>query len=81
MQVGGLSNIGLDVMSDLGVAQCARALSNLRDVLSDAGPDVIKKTAKSFPYQSTLDNCDMQAKHLTIEVIEKGNYRHFHLKH
>ena len=77
MQVGGLSNIGLDIMSDMGLSQCARSLSNLRDLLSDVGPAVIKQTAKSFPYQSILDNCDLQGEHLTIEVIENGKYRYF----
>ena len=71
LQVDGLSNVGLDIQSDCGLAQCARSLSNHRDMLSDIGPAVMNSTANVFPYQSTLDNCDLQSEHLTIEVIEK----------
>ena len=71
MQVNGLSNIGLDIMSDLGLSHCARSLSNMRDLLADVGPSVMKNTASKLPYQSILDNFDFQSEHLTIEVIEK----------
>ena len=71
LQVDGLSNIGLDVLSGLGLAQCARSLSNHRDMLADIGPQVMNSSASSFPYQSTIDNCDMMSEHLTVEVIEK----------
>ena len=71
LQVDGLTNVGLDILSDMGLAQCARSLSNHRDMLADIGPAVMNNTACVFPYQSTLDNCDLQSEHLTIEVIEK----------
>ena len=34
LQVDGLSNIGLDMLSDQGLAQCARSLSNHRDMFA-----------------------------------------------
>ena len=71
LQVDGLTNLGLDILSDMGLAQCARSLSNHRDMFADIGPEVMNKTAAVFPYQSTLDNCDLQSEHLTVEVIEK----------
>ena len=71
LQVDGLSNIGLDILSDMGLAQCARSLSNHRDMFADIGPSVMNATAACFPYQSTLDNCDMMQEHLTIETVEK----------
>ena len=71
LQVDGLSNVGLDILSDLGLGQCARTLSNLRDMFADIGPTVMNNTACLFPYQSTLDNCDLQSEHLTVEVVEK----------
>ena len=79
LQLDGLSNIGLDSMSDIGLAQCARSLSNHRDLLADIGTAVLDNTAWSFPYQSTLDNCDIQSEHLTIEVIEKETIDTSHL--
>ena len=71
LQCDGLSNTGLDMLSDMGLAQCARSLSNHRDQLADIGPEVIHSTAAQFPYQSTLDNCDLMAEHLTVETVEK----------
>ena len=71
LQVDGLTNVGLDILSDLGLAQCARSLSNHRDMFADIGPAVMNNTACIFPYQSTLDNCDLQSEHLTVEVVEK----------
>ena len=71
LQIDGLTNIGLDILSDLGLAQCARSLSNHRDMLADIGPQVMNTAAANFPYQSTIDNCDMMSEHLTVEVIEK----------
>ena len=71
LQVDGLSNVGLDMLSDMGLAQCARSLSNHRDQLADIGPQVIHSTAAQFPYQSTLDNCDLMTEHLTVETVEK----------
>ena len=71
LQADGLSNIGLDILSDVGLAQCARSLSNHRDMLADIGPGVMNATAACFPYQSTIDNCDFMTEHLTIETVEK----------
>ena len=71
LQVDGLTNVGIDILSDLGLAQCARSLSNHRDMFSDIGPAVMNNTACAFPYQSTLDNCDLNTEHLTVEVVEK----------
>ena len=71
LQVDGLSNIGLDMLSDMGLTQCARSLSNHRDMFADIGPSVMSATAACFPFQSTIDNCDFQQEHLTIETIEK----------
>ena len=71
LQVDGLTNVGLDILSDLGLAQCARSLSNHRDMFADIGPAVMNNTACSYPYQSILDNCDLQSEHLTVEVVEK----------
>ena len=71
LQVDGLTNNGLDILSDTGLSQCARSLSNHRDMFAEVGPKVIGATACHMPYQSTLDNCDFQSEHLTIETIEK----------
>ena len=71
LQVDGLSNLGLDTLSDLGLTQCARSLSNHRDLFAEVGPQVIDSTAALCPYQSTIDNCDYLREHLTIETIEK----------
>ena len=71
LQCDGLSNVGLDLMSDTGLAQCARSMSNHRDILAEIGPIVMNTTASNCPYQSTLDNCDIQSEHLTIETVEK----------
>ena len=71
LQVDGLSNIGLDILSDAGLTQCARSLSNHRDMFAEVGPQVVDATACLLPYQSTIDNCDFQQEHLTIEIVEK----------
>ena len=71
LQVDGMTNQGLDILSDVGLAQCARSLSNHRDLFAEVGWDVMNSTAANFPYQSTLDNCDLQSEHLTVEVVEK----------
>ena len=55
----------------MGLAQCARSMSNHRDMFAAVGPEVLDRTASSFPFQSTLDNCDLQTEHLTVELIEK----------
>ena len=71
LQVDGLSNIGLDMLSDMGMAQCARSLSNHRDMFADIGPEVMNTTVALYPLQSTIDNCDLQSEHLTVESVEK----------
>ena len=71
MQMDGMTNLGLNLLSDCGLSQCARSLSNHRDLFADIGNAVMDNTAASFPYQSILDNCDFQNQHLTLEVIEK----------
>ena len=71
LQADGLTNVGLDLMSDAGLAQCARSMSNHRDMLAEIGPIVMSTTASDCPYQSTLDNCDIQSEHLTVETVEK----------
>ena len=71
MQMDGLNNQGLNLLSDCGLSQCARSLSNHRDVFADVGRAVVDNTASNFPFQSLLDNCDINSEHLTVEVIEK----------
>ena len=71
LQLDGLSNLGLDILSDCGLAQCSRSLSNHRDLFAEVGRAVMDNTAASFPFQSILDNCDMQSEHLTVEVVQK----------
>ena len=71
MQVDGITNLGLDILSDVGLTQCARSLSNHRDLFAEVGTQVMHSTAANFPYQSILDNCDLQSEHLTVEVVEK----------
>ena len=71
MQVDGLNNQGLNILSDCGLTQCARSLSNHRDAFADVGRAVVDNTAINFPFQSLLDNCDINREHLTVEVIEK----------
>ena len=79
MQVDGLSNVGLDMLSDFGLGQCTRSLSNLRDRLAELGPKVMASTASHSPYQSTLDSCDFQREHLTLEYVEKELINTTHL--
>ena len=79
LQVDGLNNIGLDTLSDLGLTQCARSLSNHRDLFAQLGPNVMSLTAVRCPYQSTIDNCDFQSEHLTVETIEKETIDTSHL--
>jgi hypothetical protein len=71
MQVDGLTNMGLNILADVGLAQTARTLSNHRDLFAEVGIDVMNSTAARYPLQSTLDNCDLQSEHLTLETIEK----------
>ena len=71
MQVDGITNLGLNILSDVGLTQCARSLSNHRDLFADVGTQVMHSTAANFPYQSTIDNCDLQSEHLTVESVEK----------
>ena len=71
LQVDGLSNIGLDMVSDMGMAQCVRLISNHRDIFADIGLEVMNTTAALYPFQSTIDNCDFQSEHLTVESLEK----------
>ena len=78
-QMDGLTNKGLDVLSDCGLAHCARSLSNHRDLFAEIGRSVIDNTAKNFPYQSILDNCDLMQEHLTVEVVEKETVDTSHL--
>ena len=79
LQVDGLNNIGLNMLSDMGLTQCARSLSNHRDMLAQIGQNVMKLTAGKCPYQSTIDNCDFQQEHLTVENIEKETMDTSHL--
>ena len=79
MQMDGLSNLGLNLLSDCALSQCARSLSNHRDLFADIGCAVMDNTASDFPYQSILDNCDIQTEHLTVEVIEKESVDTSHL--
>ena len=79
LQVDGLSNVGLDMLSDVGLSQCARSIANHRDQFADIGLDVMNSTASKFPYQSTLDNCDIQSEHLTVETVEKETIDTSHL--
>ena len=79
MQVDGMTNMGLNILSDVGLAQCARSLSNQRDLFADVGTKVMQSTASSFPFQSTIDNCDMQGEHLTVESVEKETVDTTHL--
>ena len=71
LQVDGLSNMGLDVLSDCGLTQCSRSLSNHRDLFAEVGRAVMDNTAASLPIQSILDNCDLQQEHLTLEVVQR----------
>ena len=71
MQVDGITNLGINILSDVGLSQCARSLSNHRDLFADVGMQVMHTTAASYPYQSTIDNCDLQSEHLTVESVEK----------
>jgi hypothetical protein len=71
MQVDGITNLGLNTLSDVGLSHTARSLSNHRDLFAEVGTEVMHFTAAKFPYNSTLDNCDLQSEHLTIEVVEK----------
>ena len=71
MQVDGITNLGMNLLADVGLTQCARSLSNHRDQFADIGTQVMHSTAATFPYQSIIDNCDLQSEHLTVESVEK----------
>ena len=79
LQMDGLTNTGLDILSDCGLTQCARSLSNHRDLFAEVGRDVIDNTSKNYPYQSILDNCDLMREHLTVEVVQKETLDTSHL--
>ena len=71
LQADGLTNMGLNILADVGLAQTARTLSNHRDLFAEVGVEVMNSTASENPLQSTLDNCDFMSEHLTLETIEK----------
>ena len=79
LQMDGLTNRGVEMQHDSGLAQCSRSLSNHRDLFAEVGRDVMNNTAVGFPLQSMLDNCDLQQEHLTVEVIEKETMDTSHL--
>ena len=79
LQMDGLTNRGMEMQHDCGLAQCSRSLSNHRDLFAEVGRDVMDNTAAGFPLQSMLDNCDLQQEHLTVEVIEKETIDTSHL--
>ena len=54
LQLDGLNNLGIDTLSDLGLTQCSRSLSNHRDLFADVGREVMDNTMARFPYQSIL---------------------------
>ena len=78
-QMDGMTNLGLDILADLGLGQCARTLSNHRDLFAEVGVEVMNSTAAEYPLQSTVDNCDLQNEHLTLETIEKETIDTSHL--
>ena len=79
LQADGLTNMGLEILSDCGLAKCSRSLSNHRDLFADVGRGVMDNTAARFPFQSIFDNCDLQQEHLTVEVIQRETIDTSHL--
>jgi hypothetical protein len=69
LQLDGLTNEGLDILSSQDLTHTARSLSNLRDTFSAVGPLMAKALAASMSCQACLDNCDCGSKHLTVEYV------------
>ena len=65
LQVGGLTNQQLDAMADLGLAQTSRAMCDLRDIFAELGPQVMLGASSGLPEQSTIDNLDFAAEHMS----------------
>lgn len=79
MQMDGLSNEGINILHDVGLAQCARALSHHKDLFAEVGPMVMEASGVKNPWSSLLDNCDVMGEHLTVEVVEKETVDTSHL--
>ena len=45
MQVDGITNLGLNTLSDVGLSHTARSLSNHRDLFAEVGTEVMHFTA------------------------------------
>lgn len=71
MQMDGLTSEGINVLHDVGLAQCARSLSHHKDLFAEVGPMVMEASSAKHPWSSLLDNCDVMGEHLTVEVVEK----------
>ena len=71
LQLDGLSNQGLDTLSDVGLTQCSRSLSNHRDLFADVGRDVMENTAAKFPYQSIIGKIqiDLVSIQICLELL------------
>ena len=72
LQLDGLSNLGLDTLSDLGLTQCSRSLSNHRDLFADVGREVMDNTLARFPYQSILGKSSKPSP--THQELFKGSH-------
>jgi hypothetical protein len=71
LQVGGTSDLALDLLSDVGLAHSARSLNNLRDRFADVGQELLLLIDPGKPSQYVFDNCDFQRENLTVKVTVK----------
>ena len=83
LQKDGVTNEGLDCFLPLGMVESSRSLRNQKDFFAGIASQVVKTSAKNFPYQSTIDNLDLKIDqtlhHLTMEFIEVEQFCTKHL--
>ena len=61
----GLTNSGLDSLSQIGVSETSRSARNDRDVLASISEEIVKQHAKNNVPQYTFDNLDIRINNIT----------------
>jgi hypothetical protein len=67
LQAGGLSDVTMDLVSDMGMAETARALSNHKDLFAEVGPKIMLATDPKMPVQIVLDNVEIGKAQLMLK--------------
>ena len=70
----GLTNAGLDSMSNVGIAQCSKSARNDINDMASITEEILKVYAKKYVAQFTFDNLDIRINdvthHLTLNYME-----------